>query len=260
MKCPKCSFEQADQNIECVHCGLIFEKYRKYQESKEGFQETDKDKEQDVSITYKDPINLKEFIQNSFFYVNEETNSIVFGLRALFFGVFLIWGIIFIITPLEKNLTGQSLWHLVNLPFHEFGHIAFRPFGRVITSLGGSLGQLLMPFICLLVFLIKTRDTFAASFTLWWLGENFMDLAPYINDARSLTMPLLGGNTGRTSPYGFHDWEFILNETGLLRHDHTLAFFSHRLGSFLMILSFIWGGYILYKQLKNLAGGKNHNR
>ena len=153
-------------------------------------------------------------------------------------------------------MTGESLWHLVNLPFHEFGHIAFRPFGQLITSLGGSLGQLLIPFICLLVFLIKTRDTFAASFTLWWLGENFMDLAPYINDARSLTMPLLCGNTGRTSPYGFHDWEFILNETHLLRYDHSLALFAHRLGGFLMILSFIWGGYILYKQFKNLAVDK----
>jgi hypothetical protein len=117
-----------------------------------------------------------------------------------------------------------------------------------------------MPFICLLVFLVKTRDTFAASFTLWWMGENFMDLAPYINDARSLTMPLLGGNTGRTAPYGFHDWEFILNETGLLRYDHALALFSHRLGSLLIILSFLWGGYILFKQFKNVGGAKNLNK
>jgi hypothetical protein len=256
MKCPKCNFEQADQSIECAHCGIIFEKYRKYQEAKGSSLKTDANQEQKVSITYKDPFSVKDFILKSLFYVKEETNPILLGVRTLFFLIIFVWGIFFIITPLEKNLTGQSLWHLVNLPFHEFGHIAFRPFGRLITSLGGSLGQLLMPFICLLVFLIKTRDTFAASFTLWWLGENFMDLAPYINDARSLTMPLLGGNTGRTSPYGFHDWEFILNETGLLRYDHSLALFSHRLGSFLMILAFIWGGYILFKQLKNLAGGK----
>ena len=79
-----------------------------------------------------------------------------------------------------------------------------------------------------------------------------MDLAPYINDARSLTMPLLGGNTGRTSPYGFHDWEFILKESGLIRYDHILANFSYKLGTVLMISSFVWGGYMLYKQYNNL--------
>jgi hypothetical protein len=79
-----------------------------------------------------------------------------------------------------------------------------------------------------------------------------MDLAPYINDARSLTLPLLGGNTGRTSPYGFHDWEFILQETRLLRYDHVLAKLADIFGTFLMILAFVWGGYILFKQYKNL--------
>jgi hypothetical protein len=83
MRCPKCNFEQADQSIECAHCGIVFEKYRKYQESKVDFLETDTDQEQEVSITYKDPVSIKEFIQKSFFYVNEETNPIVFSLRAL---------------------------------------------------------------------------------------------------------------------------------------------------------------------------------
>ena len=107
---------------------------------------------------------------------------------------------------------------------------------------------MLMPVICLAVFLIKTRDTFAASFNLWWTGQNFMDLAPYINDARSPTLPLLGGNTGRTSPYGFHDWEFNLRETKLLRYDHALANLADALGTLLMICAFVWGAYILIKQ------------
>ena len=142
----------------------------------------------------------------------------------------------------------DSFWHLVNLPFHEAGHIFFRPLGRFMTSLGGSLGQLLMPLVCLVVFLVKTRDAFAAAFALWWFGENFLDLAPYINDARSLCLPLLGGNTGRTSPYGFHDWEFILKKLGWIQHDHTLAVFAHTFGCILMIFALVWGGYILYKQ------------
>lgn len=79
-----------------------------------------------------------------------------------------------------------------------------------------------------------------------------MDLAPYINDARALQLPLLGGNTGESSPYGFHDWEYILTETGLLRYDHTLAHFSYSLGILFMILAFAWGGYLLFRQHQNL--------
>ena len=78
-----------------------------------------------------------------------------------------------------------------------------------------------------------------------------MDLAPYINDARSLTLPLLGGNTGKTSPYGFHDWEFILRETGLLRYDRLLANLANNFGTVLMLCAFAWGGYLLYKQYKS---------
>jgi hypothetical protein len=245
MKCPKCSFEQTDQNMECINCGIIFEKYRKYQDSRVDSNALATEYEE------KEP-SIGELIKNLLFYAKPETNPLILGGRILFFLVIFIWGLKFIFTPMETNYTGASLWHLINLPFHEAGHIIFRPLGRFITSLGGSLGQLLMPLICLIVFLIKTRDTFAASFSLWWLGENFMDLAPYINDARSLTLPLIGGNTGRTSPYGFHDWEFILKESGLIRYDHILANFSYKLGTVLIITSFAWAGYILFKQYKNL--------
>ena len=110
------------------------------------------------------------------------------------------------ISPIDKNYANESYMHLVNLPFHEAGHIFFRPFGSFMTSLGGTIGQLLMPLICLSVLLVKTRDTFGAAVTLWWFGQNFFDIAPYINDARSLSLPLVGGNFGHSSPYGFHDW------------------------------------------------------
>jgi len=243
MICPKCTFEQSDQNIECNKCGIIFEKYLKYQRSGPS--------NEALSAGNKNNTESKwTYLINLIFYVKPETNSIIFSSRVFFYFIILIWGIKFIITPLETNYIGETIWHNINLPFHEAGHVIFRPFGAFITSLGGSLGQLLIPFICMIVFLIKTRDTFAASFSLWWFGENFMDLGPYINDARAGTLPLLGGNTGATSPYGFHDWEFILNESGLLRYDHVIANISYKTGTIIMIISFIWGGYLLFKNYK----------
>jgi hypothetical protein len=65
----------------------------------------------------------------------------------------------------------------------------FANFGSFLGSLGGTLGQLLMPAICLWVLLVKTRDTFGAAVALWWFGENFLDIAPYIDDARAGQLP-----------------------------------------------------------------------
>ena len=245
IQCPKCGFRQPEQITECPRCGIIIDKYRRLQDHI-------LKSESSEAIQGEPPPGITEIIKELLFYVKPETNLLIFGGRALFFLIIFIWGLKFIFMQMSSNYMFDSIWHLINLPFHECGHIFFKPFGRLVTSLGGSISQVLMPIICLAVFLIKTRDPFAASFSLWWTGQNFMDLAPYINDARSLTLPLLGGNTGRTSPYGFHDWEFILQETKLLRYDHVLAKSVDIFGTFLMILAFIWGGYILFKQYKNL--------
>jgi hypothetical protein len=247
MQCPKCGFQQTGQTEECPKCGIIFDKYIKL------------NKDRSTVASFKGQITEPKIDKNAFlndllFYVKLEANPLIGSARALFFVIMLIWGFKFILSPMDAGYAMDSFWHLVNLPFHEAGHLIFRPFGRFMTSLGGSLSQLLIPLLCMAVFLLKTRDTFAAAFALWWFGENFMDLAPYINDARSLTLPLLGGNTGRTSPYGFHDWEFILKESGLAHYDHSLAQIAYRFGTVLMIFALVWGGYILYKQYKNLKG------
>jgi len=108
----------------------------------------------------------------------------------------------------------------------------------------------LVPLICLFTFLVKTKDPFAASVSLWWLGENLIDLAPYINDARALNLILLGGVTGRDVE-DYHDWEFILRKLGLLEYDHLMAQTAHMIGSLLMIIAVVWGGSVLLIQYGN---------
>lgn len=240
--CPKCGFEQTPQQEECLRCGVIFRKFVQRDGAPDAPLEMDEAPELDFAAIF----------QQLVLHIPDAVHPVAWGARVFFFLVLLIWGARFILTPLETNYAGESLWHLVNLPFHEAGHIFFRPFGSLITSLGGSLGQLLMPLICLGTFLIKTRDPFAASFALWWVGQNFIDMAPYINDARALILPLLGGNIGQNSPYGFHDWEFILKETGLIAHDQAIAHGSHYLGGAVIILSWIWGAYLLWRQFERL--------
>jgi hypothetical protein len=245
MICPKCKYALPFAGNECPRCGIIFSKYRP--------PETGSAIEVKLPDTKAEAVlDRSDIMRDLLFHVEPDTSPISFGGRLLLFIVLLVYGWRFMIMPMESGTILGSLWHLVNLPFHEAGHIIFRPFGRFMTSLGGSLGQLLMPLVCLGSFLFATRDVFAGSFALWWFGENFLDLAPYINDAMALRLPLLGGNTGQTSPYGFHDWEFILKEAGLLCYDHVLAQISHKTGIVIMLLAYFWGGYILFKQFKNM--------
>ena len=184
------------------------------------------------------------------FYVDPEAGNFILIGHALVLLALFFWGMKFVFSSVGSNYSGESFLHLVNLPFHEAGHILFRVFGQFMATLGGSLTQLLVPLICLSAFLFKTRDAFGASVSLWWLGENLVDLAPYINDARDLNLVLLGGVTGKDVD-DFHDWEFILRKLGWLEYDHALAKISHMTGALLMTCAVCWGGFLLSKQFRN---------
>ena len=161
--------------------------------------------------------------------------------------VLFIWGWVFIFMDFETNEIGNSFWHSINLGFHEAGHFVFQPFGRFMTVLGGTLGQLLAPLILMLLFIFKNEDYFAASLALWWLGQSFMDCAPYIDDALALRLTLLGGGIGRDDP-GRHDWYFLLNQPGIIEYHHGIAIAFDWFGMFIMITAFLWGGVLLFFQ------------
>lgn len=241
MNCPKCGYAQDADNRECPSCGIVFAKWRQRQAAAPAVPSP-------RTNSAADEAPAPGMFEALFLHLPDAVNPIAWGLRLALLAILLVWGLRFIFAPIDSDAVMQSVWHLVNLPFHEAGHILFRPFGRLMTALGGSLMQVLMPTVCLVVFLIRTRDPFAGSFALWWTGQNFVDLAPYINDARALRLPLLGGNVGSRAPYGFHDWEFILRETGLIRLDHSLARLAHGIGALLIVTAVVWGGWILARQ------------
>lgn len=246
MSCPKCRYELQVQSETCPHCGIVFEKYLKYHP-----EQTDRRDDPPPVVTLYEEDEAPPLTQFLFHEAQPATLAYFSG-RAIILAGLIIWSWQLISSSIESNAAGNSFLHLVNLPFHEAGHIVFRPFGTFITSLGGTLGQLLMPSICMGVLLLKTRDPFGASVALWWVGENFLDIAPYMNDARAGQLPLLGGNFGHSAPYGFHDWQYLLTESGLLQYDHVLAKAAFAMGSVIMLLSMLWGGLFQVKQYKGL--------
>ena len=153
--------------------------------------------------------------------------------RLALAGGLAIWTIQFARTPLSADIN-QSFLHLPDLVFHEAGHIIFSPFGRFMTVLGGSLLQVLIPVIAAIAFL-RQEERFGAAICAWWAGQNFVDLAPYIADARRLRMVLLGGRTG--AEVEGHDWEYLLTQLGLLHFDERLGMTAYALGLIVMIAS-----------------------
>ena len=97
--------------------------------------------------------------------------------------------------------------HLIDLVFHEAGHVIFGVFGRFLGMLGGSLNQVLIPALCTGYFLWHGRPAAAAA-TLFWTGESLADVAIYVADGRDMALPLLA--EGLT-----HDWNWILSELSL---------------------------------------------
>jgi hypothetical protein len=142
-----------------------------------------------------------------------------------------VWTVQFARTPLGADAMSSFL-HLPDLVFHEAGHIIFSPLGRFMTVLGGSLLQLLIPVIAAIAF-VRQDEPFGAAICAWWAGQNLIDLAPYIADAQSLRLVLLGGRTG--AEVEGHDWEFILGRLRLLHRDQALGRTAHAFGMMIMI-------------------------
>ncbi|HEY8240786.1 MAG TPA: hypothetical protein VIH35_05030 [Kiritimatiellia bacterium] len=130
-----------------------------------------------------------------------------------------------------------SFMHLVHLVFHEAGHVLLIWASPLWHSLGGTLGQLAVPLVLVLSFAIKNRDGFGASICGWWLGHSLVDVAPYINDARKMQLTLLGGETGMEVEG--HDWNFILDQLGLLKIDVYLSRDVLLAGRLVMALSLL---------------------
>ena len=243
--CPKCNHRQSTKGTECERCGVIFAKVRAIDEAETGPLRMRKPA---VGGATASEVGWRTQLTSLLFEVSpEELPLLVVGRAIVYLGL-LIWGWRFILAPIKSNLVGQSFIHLVNLPFHEAGHVLFGFFGRFIGVLGGSLMQLLIPAVVLCAF-VYNRNIFGGAVALWWLGESCLDLAPYIDDARAGQLLLLGGVTG-SEVEDYHDWEVILRQLGWLRHDHTIARMAHGLGTILIFLSLVWGGYILYRQFK----------
>jgi hypothetical protein len=94
------------------------------------------------------------------------------------------------------------LLSLVDLGFHELGHLVTRPLPEVIMFMAGSAAQVAVP-VGLAVYFLVRRDRLAGALCFAWAATSARDVAVYIADAPFQRLQLIGGE---------HDWAFILGE------------------------------------------------
>ena len=194
---------------------------------------------------------IQSFFNWIFFVEKREIFVISFFFQCLFYIALVFIGISFFDEidfnkdPYDNSTTDYFI-HNINLVFHEAGHWIFRPLGDTMRVFGGSLMQCLMPLVVMIQFL-RQRDNFGAAVGLWWIGQNFLDVAPYIYDAWDKKLPLLGGIIGQENP-NHHDWHNLLTKFNSMQYHDEIAFFVGYSGIFFICLSLVWAAVILYKK------------
>jgi hypothetical protein len=134
----------------------------------------------------------------------------------------------------------------INLLIHEGGHGIFKIFGKFIYTLGGTLMQLIIPGMFVVFYLVKKKK-FGAQVFLIWLGENLINISVYAADAQARRLPLLGGNRV------YHDWNWLLSETGLLEYDYAVGYFFFGLGAIMFIVALLIPLFVIEHEHANIS-------
>jgi hypothetical protein len=133
--------------------------------------------------------------------------------------------------------TRVPLLGLVDLGFHEFGHMVTYWLSDVITASMGTITQVMVPIGLAVYFLWFRKDALGGGVCLAWAATSAQDAGVYIADAPYQTLHLIGGT---------HDWAFVLGPDHLntLNSAHTIAAAVKGFG-FLLLLAGIavcaWG-------------------
>lgn len=125
-----------------------------------------------------------------------------------------------------------SFLDLVDLPIHEAGHLIFRPLGEFMMIAGGSILQIIFPAAFVGYFALNGKR-YSAAIVLFWVGQSLLNVWVYASDAVVMQLVLTSGLTG--SEGGFHDWNYLLTETGFIGSTRIIAGVIRSAGTLIII-------------------------
>ena len=134
----------------------------------------------------------------------------------------------------------------VFVPIHEGGHLLFRMGGEFLMVAGGTILQLLAPFLLASYFILH-RQAQGVAFCLFFMFEQLLPIATYMADARAQDLPLLSLGSGENV---IHDWNYLFGKLGVLEHDIQIAGFVRFIGWMGMIAMVVW---LLWRGLNDVA-------
>jgi hypothetical protein len=164
-----------------------------------------------------------------------------------------LWSwVVFYALFLYQAARGQGFLRLIDgvfVPIHEGGHVIFHIFGDFMSIAGGTLMQLLAPFLLAAYFLFR-RQPQGVAFCLFFLFEQFLPIATYMADARAQDLPLLSLGSGEDV---IHDWNFLFGHLGVLSRDTQIAGFTRFAGWLGMIGVVVW---LIWRGLNDVPESK----
>ena len=244
-KCPKCSHAPLPQDqalpAACPACGLVLAKYGTTPPPAPHREPTDEDGESS-------PGRILALL----FPEDGPVSKTIWQGRVAVLVALAAWTLwIWFDMDIRKGEAGSGFLHLVLLPFHEAGHYAiFRWFGEFIMTLGGTLGQHLMPIVLGGALLVQRRDAFGAAVFAWLLGFSVIDMAVYMYDAFDPKLMLLGGRTGQESDG--HDWQNLFGDMGIIRRARGIGLFFGMVGMAMMAAALAWAARVLALQRRRV--------
>jgi len=143
--------------------------------------------------------------------------------------------------------------HIIYTPFHYAGHVLFSFFGEFMGIAGGSLMQIIIPAVFCGHF-IYYQKPYSAAIVLMWVGTSFNDVYVYAADAQVMILPLMRGTTG--SEGGFHDWNYILTELGMLQHTNLVAKVIRFIGNLSIVVGSI-AAFVFATEGEEIVSDKN---
>lgn len=235
MRCPKCGHEQVPADT-CTACGIVFSKYYEIQKRKTEkllSESVDNAEVPNLSAqTDKKPVFIADLMSQASLPWNPVPTRVMIALSVCFAVM------IFLLATVDRSESNSLILfmvHNVNLVFHEAGHWMFGILGNeTLMILGGSLNQVLIPLLVAVAFWVR-RDAAGFAFALFWMFENFLDVAVYMADARALELPLIGG-LGEEA----HDWRNLFMRWNLLAKDTLIAKYASTIGWIGMCVVWAW--------------------
>jgi hypothetical protein len=133
--------------------------------------------------------------------------------------------------------------HLVS---HEAGHLLFSHTGnQTITIFMGTGLELLVPLLLALSFAWRGHTT-GTAVCAWGFFNAFIGIGIYMADARDKALPLVSPGVASDEVEG-HDWEYIFNWLGVIKHDEQIGNVTRYLGYLGMIAVILWLVYMWKK-------------